>query len=49
VARLEPELDPIKRARIAEHGGSAMKMAHPKPLRCAIYTRKSTEHNLDLS
>jgi hypothetical protein len=21
----------------------------PKPLRCAIYTRKSTEHNLDLA
>ena len=26
-----------------------MKMANPKPLRCAIYTRKSTEHNLDLA
>ena len=26
-----------------------MKMAIPKPLRCAIYTRKSTEHNLDLA
>jgi len=26
-----------------------MKMAVPKPLRCAIYTRKSTEHNLDLA
>ena len=26
-----------------------MKMTIPKPLRCAIYTRKSTEHNLDLA
>jgi site-specific DNA recombinase len=26
-----------------------MKPAVPKPQRCAIYTRKSTEHNLDLS
>src|SRR5260370_25633603 len=26
-----------------------MKVAMPKPLRCAIYTRKSTEHNLDLA
>src|SRR3984957_3051729 len=26
-----------------------MKMIMPKPLRCAIYTRKSTEHNLDLA
>jgi site-specific DNA recombinase len=26
-----------------------MKMTMPKPLRCAIYTRKSTEHNLDLA
>jgi site-specific DNA recombinase len=26
-----------------------MKMSTPKPLRCAIYTRKSTEHNLDLA
>jgi DNA invertase Pin-like site-specific DNA recombinase len=26
-----------------------MKIAVPKPLRCAIYTRKSTEHNLDLA
>src|SRR3979411_609518 len=25
-----------------------MKPALPKPQRCAIYTRKSTEHNLDL-
>src|ERR1700731_1352944 len=25
-----------------------MKPAIPKPQRCAIYTRKSTEHNLDL-
>jgi site-specific DNA recombinase len=25
-----------------------MKSAVPKPQRCAIYTRKSTEHNLDL-
>src|SRR6202451_1252375 len=24
-------------------------MTIPKPLRCAIYTRKSTEHNLDLA
>src|SRR6202049_704465 len=26
-----------------------MKATMPKPLRCAIYTRKSTEHNLDLA
>src|SRR5260370_13941195 len=26
-----------------------MKLTMPKPLRCAIYTRKSTEHNLDLA
>ena len=26
-----------------------MKIAVPKRLRCAIYTRKSTEHNLDLA
>ncbi len=26
-----------------------MKLAIPKPLRCAIYTRKSSEHNLDLA
>jgi hypothetical protein len=26
-----------------------MKTTMPKPLRCAIYTRKSTEHNLDLA
>jgi DNA invertase Pin-like site-specific DNA recombinase len=26
-----------------------MKEMAPKPLRCAIYTRKSTEHNLDLA
>ena len=25
-----------------------MKPIVPKPQRCAIYTRKSTEHNLDL-
>jgi site-specific DNA recombinase len=25
-----------------------MKPAGPKPQRCAIYTRKSSEHNLDL-
>lgn len=25
-----------------------MKPAQPKPLRCAVYTRKSSEHNLDL-
>jgi hypothetical protein len=25
-----------------------MRLAVPKPQRCAIYTRKSTEHNLDL-
>jgi hypothetical protein len=49
VARLEPQLHPVQRARIAGHGGSAMKTAIPKPLRCAIYTRKSTEHNLDLA
>jgi site-specific DNA recombinase len=26
-----------------------MKAPMPRPLRCAIYTRKSTEHNLDLA
>ena len=26
-----------------------MKPVAPKPQRCAIYTRKSTEHNLDLA
>ena len=26
-----------------------MKPVMPKPQRCAIYTRKSTEHNLDLA
>ncbi len=26
-----------------------MKLVAPKPQRCAIYTRKSTEHNLDLA
>jgi DNA invertase Pin-like site-specific DNA recombinase len=26
-----------------------MMMTIPMPLRCAIYTRKSTEHNLDLA
>jgi site-specific DNA recombinase len=26
-----------------------MKPVAPKPQRCAIYTRKSTEHNLDLT
>ena len=26
-----------------------MKPIAPKPQRCAIYTRKSTEHNLDLA
>ena len=26
-----------------------MKPVVPKPHRCAIYTRKSTEHNLDLT
>ena len=26
-----------------------MKPSVPKPLRCAIYTRKSTEHNLELA
>jgi DNA invertase Pin-like site-specific DNA recombinase len=25
------------------------KISPPKPQRCAIYTRKSTEHNLDLA
>ena len=29
-------------------GAQIMKPAVPKPQRCAIYTRKSTEHNLDL-
>src|SRR5258708_12077100 len=28
--------------------GSAPMASEPKPLRCAIYTRKSTEHGLDL-
>src|SRR6266576_107358 len=30
-----------------DHGGSAMKAASIKPVRCAIYTRVSTEHGLD--
>ncbi len=30
-------------------GDAAMKPSLPKMLRCAIYTRKSTEHNLDLA
>ena len=29
-------------------GAQTMKTTIPRPLRCAIYTRKSTEHNLDL-
>ena len=29
--------------------GTIMKPVLPKPQRCAIYTRKSTEHNLDLA
>src|ERR1700732_219602 len=29
-------------------GAQTMKSIVPKPQRCAIYTRKSTEHNLDL-
>src|SRR4029077_19170792 len=49
VARLKPRLHPIQWACIAGLGGSTMKTAIPKPLRCAIYTRKSTEHNLDLA
>src|SRR6266403_1002314 len=28
--------------------GRAAMASEPKPLRCAIYTRKSTEHGLDL-
>src|SRR3954453_1251967 len=33
--------------RYIGHGGSAMKPASIKPVRCAIYTRVSTEHGLD--
>src|SRR5260370_27078321 len=29
--------------------GTIMRPVLPKPQRCAIYTRKSTEHNLDLA
>src|SRR2546421_12200658 len=29
------------------HGGSAMKAPSVKPVRCAIYTRVSTDHGLD--
>jgi hypothetical protein len=37
---------PARRQRSRRRG---MKPAMPKPQRCAIYTRKSTEHNLDLA
>ena len=30
-------------------GAAPMKQAAPKHQRCAIYTRKSTEHNLDMA
>src|SRR5260370_34172221 len=33
--------------RQANHRGAVMKPASIKPLRCAIYTRVSTEHGLD--
>ena len=38
-----------ERVGIVGPGGLAMKPIMPRPLRCAIYTRKSTEHNLDLA
>src|SRR6266566_2843896 len=33
--------------KIVDDGGSAMKATLVKPVRCAIYTRVSTEHGLD--
>jgi hypothetical protein len=33
---------------VTSTGPVSMKPVVPKPRRCAIYTRKSTEHNLDL-
>src|SRR5882672_10364386 len=42
-------LPPARRpAPSPPQGGHPMKPAVPKLARCAIYTRKSTEHNLDL-
>jgi resolvase-like protein len=36
------------RPRHRPHDGAAMKQTERTLFRCAIYTRKSTEHNLDL-
>jgi len=46
---LDTQFHSIERDRLAGQGRPAMKITTPKPLRCAIYTRKSTEHNLDLA
>jgi hypothetical protein len=40
---------PIDGGRAKCRQGRRMKPAAQKPQRCAIYTRKSTEHNLDLA
>ena len=41
---------PMRKFAICSRAGDpAMKPTLPKPKRCAIYTRKSTEHNLDLA
>src|SRR3954468_349862 len=37
------------RSRTGEPDGDRVKAPIPKRQRCAIYTRKSTEHNLDLA
>ena len=37
----------LRRARQAVEKGSAMKMDHPKRVRCAIYTRVSTDQGLE--
>jgi hypothetical protein len=45
-----PRSGSIRAKRPAKsHGRRGMKPVAPKPQRCAIYTRKSTEHNLDLA
>ena len=40
--------EPDRRQRRGASRRAAMKPTEPKAFRCAIYTRKSTEHNLDL-
>ena len=44
-----PALDGfVEQRRPSRHKGATMKPIERKVFRCAIYTRKSTEHNLDL-